>query len=94
MEIKKLMKGHSCYTACDNAEVTLRHTVVVFPVSTYTHQPCIHKYFNFHYWWTAVVWYLKDQVKSYQVLKKLVNHALCYVNSWMTVEKPRKSELD
>ena len=31
---KTLMKGHSCYTDHDSAEVTLRHSIVVFPVST------------------------------------------------------------
>ena len=36
MEIQTLMKGHSCYTTCDNAQVTLRHVVVVVPVSTLT----------------------------------------------------------
>ena len=34
MDIKKLMKGHSCYTTSDNTEVTLRNTVVVVLVST------------------------------------------------------------
>ena len=48
-------------------------------VSTWTHQQCIHKYYNFHYWWTAVAWYLTDQVKSEWILKKLASHALCYV---------------
>ena len=33
-EIQILMKVHSCYTTRDNAEVTLRHAVVVVPVST------------------------------------------------------------
>ena len=39
-------------------------------------------------------WYLTDQVKSEQVLKKLETHALCYVKIWMPVDKPRTSELD
>ena len=30
VEIQKLMKVHSCYTTCDNAEVALQHSVVVF----------------------------------------------------------------
>ena len=77
VEIQTLMKGHSCYTTCDNSEVTLRHVVVVVTVSTYTHQPRIHKYCDFHYWWTAMVWYLTDQEKSGRVLKKLATHALC-----------------
>ena len=34
MEIQTCMKGHSCYTACDNVEVTLWHAVVVVTVST------------------------------------------------------------
>ena len=34
LEIQTLMKGESCYTTHDNAEVTLRHAVVVVPVST------------------------------------------------------------
>ena len=94
MEIQTFMKGHSCYTTRDNAEVTLRHVVFIVPVSTKTHQPCIHKYFDFHYWWTAVACYLTDQEKSDGVLKKLATHALCYVNSWMTVDKLRTDELD
>ena len=88
------MKGHSCYTTCGNSEVTLRHDVVVVPVSTYTHKPCIHKYCDFHSWWTAVAWYLTDKVKSDQVLKNLATHALCYVKIWTTVEKPSTYELD
>ena len=44
VQIQTFMKGHFCYTNCDNAEVTLRNSVVVVPVSTQTHQPCIHKY--------------------------------------------------
>ena len=77
MEIQTLMKGNLCYTTRDNAEVTLRHVFVVVPVSTYTHQPCIHKYCDSHHWWTAVAWYLTDQEKSDRVLKKLATHALC-----------------
>ena len=55
---------HSCYTTRDNAEVTLRHAAVVVPVSNKTHQPYIHKYYNFRSWWTAVAWYLTDEVNS------------------------------
>ena len=88
------MKGHSCYTTRDNAQVTLQHVVVVVLVSTQTHQPCIHKYGHFHHKWTVVAWYLTDQEKSEQVLKKLATHALCYVKRWMTVYKKRTDELD
>ena len=49
-------------------------------------QPCIHKYFDFHYWCTEVAWYLIDQVKSNQVLKNLGTHALCSVNISMIVD--------
>ena len=77
VEIQTLMKGHSCYTTRNNYEVTLRHAVVSVFVSIQTHQPCIHKYCDFHSWWTAV--YLTDQVKSDQVLKKLVTLAFCSV---------------
>ena len=62
--MQTLMKGHLCYTTSDNTEVTSRHAVVVIPVSTWTHQPCIHKYCDLRYWWTAVAWYLTDQVNS------------------------------
>ena len=34
-----------------------------------------------------MAWYLTDQLKYDQVLKKLVTMVLCYVKSWMTVEK-------
>ena len=34
VDIQTLMKGHSCYTNRDNAEVTLWHAVAVVPVST------------------------------------------------------------
>ena len=88
------MKGNLCYTTRDNAEVTLRNDVAVVPVSTYTDQPCIHKYCDFQSWWTAVAWYLTDQVKSDQVLKKLAAMALCYMKIWMTVYKLRKAEVD
>ena len=88
MEIQTPTKGHSCYTTRYNAEVTLRHAFFVMPVSTKTHQPCIYKYCDLHYWWTAVAWYLKDQVKSNRVFKKLATNALCYVNIWMTIDKP------
>ena len=94
MDIQTLIKGFSCYTTCDNAEVTLRHDVVFVPVSTYTHQPCIHKYCSFHSWWKAVACYFTDQVKSDQVMKKLANHAFCYLKIWVTVDEPGKSEVD
>ena len=77
MEKQTLMKGHSCYTTRDNYEVTLRNVVVVVPVSNYIHQPCIHKYSDFHRWLVVVAWYLTDQEKSDWVLKKLATHALC-----------------
>ena len=35
-----------------------------------------------------------DQVKSGGVLKKLATDALCYVKSWITVDEPRKVEVD
>ena len=41
-----------------------------------------------------MAWYLRDQVNSDRVLKKLATHVLCYVNSWMTVDEPGTSELD
>ena len=88
------MKVNLCYTTRDNSEVTLRHVAVVVPVSTQTHQPCMHKYSDFHYWWTAVAWYLTDQAKYDWLLKKLATHALCYVKSWMTVDEPMTAELD
>ena len=88
------MKGNLCYTTCDNSEVTLHHSVVIVPVSTYTHQLCIHKYCDLHYWWTAVAWYLTDRVKSDQLLKKLVTLVLCSVKSWMNVDKPSTAEVD
>ena len=94
MEIQTLMKGHFCYKNRDNVEVTLWRAVVVVTVSTYTHQLCIHKYCDFHSWWTAVAWYLADQVNSNWVLKKLATHTLCYVKSWMTVDESRKAEVD
>ena len=94
VEIQALMKGHFCYKTCDNAEVTLWYDVVVVPVSKQTHPPCIHKYCDLHSWWTAVALYLIDQVKSDQVLKKLANIVLCSVKSWMTVDKPRKYQVD
>ena len=65
------MKVHSCYTTRDYAEVKFRRDVVVVLVSTETHQPCIHKYCDFHSCWTVVAWYLTDQVNSDRVLKKL-----------------------
>ena len=94
MEIQKFMKGRSCYTTRDNDEVTLRHYVVVVPVLNYTHQPCINKYYDSRSWWTAVEWYLTDQLKSNQVLKNLATLELCYVKSWMTFDKPSISEVD
>ena len=87
------MKGRSCYITCDKSELTLRHDFVVVPVSNYTHQPCIHKYCNFHSWWTAVACYLTDQVKSDQILKKLATMALCSMKIWITVDKPRIDEM-
>ena len=86
VEIQTLMKGRPCYTNFDNSEVTLWSSVVVVPVSTQTHLPFIHRYCDFHYWWTVVAWYLTDQVKSDQVLKMLVTLALCSVKTWMTIE--------
>ena len=94
MEIQELMKGHLCYTTSDNAEATLQYADVVVPVYTYTHQSCIHKYCDFHSWWTAVTWYLTNQVKSSWVLKNFATHALCYVMSWMTVDELRIAEVD
>ena len=93
MEIQTLMKGYSCYTTCDNSEVTLRHAVVVVLVSTYTHQPYIHKYCDFNYWLMAVAWYFIDQVKSKQVLKNLATLVICYVKIWMTVNELRNADL-
>ena len=87
------MKGHFCYTTRDNAEVKLKHDVVVVPVSTKIHQPCIHKYCDFHSWWTALAWYLTDQVNSNQVLKKLATLALCSVKIWMAVVEQRTAEV-
>ena len=81
------MKGHLCYTTRYNSGVTLRYDVVVFLVLTWTHEPCINKYCDFHYWWMAVAWYLTYQVKSNGVLKNIATHALCYVKICMTVEK-------
>ena len=89
-----MIKGRQCYTTCDNSEVTLWHTVVVVTVSTQTHPPCIHKYCDFCSWWTVVVWYLTNQLKSDQVLKKLVTMELCYVNIWMTVDEPRTANVE
>ena len=91
---KKIINGHSCYTTREYSEITLNNSVVIFLVSNYTHQPCIHKYCDFHYWWTAVAWYLTDQVKSDRLLKKLATHALCYVKSWITVDEPMIDELE
>ena len=94
MEIQTLMKGYSCYTAFDNAKLTLRQDAVVVPMSTYTHQLCIHKYCDLHYWWTVVAWYLTDQVKYDQVLEELADLALCSVKSWINVNEPKISEVD
>ena len=94
MEIQTLMKGFFCYTTRDNSEVILQHVVFVVPVSTYTLPPCIYKYCDFHYWWTAVAWYLMDQLKSHQLLNKLATMALCSVKIWMTVDKLKTSEAD
>ena len=41
-----------------------------------------------------MAWYLTDQVKSDQVLKKLATLALCSVKSWMTIDEPRTFEVD
>ena len=87
------MKDHLCYTTRDSDEVTLRHVTIVVTVSTYKHQPSIHKYCYFRYWWTAMAGYLKYQVKSDQVLKKLATHVLCYVKIWVNVDKPRKPDV-
>ena len=87
------MKGHQCYTTRDNVEVTLWHAVTVVTVSTQTHPTYIHKYCDFCSYWKAVKWYLTDQAKSGQVLKKLATQALCSVKSWMTVDKPRTAEV-
>ena len=86
VEIQTLMKGYSCYTTRDKAEVTLCNAVVVVPVSTQTDQPSIHKYCDFHFWWTSVAGYLADQMKYDRVLKKLATHALCSVKIWMIVD--------
>ena len=42
----------------------------------------------------AVAWYLTDQVKSDQVLKKLATLELCSGKIWMTVDELRTSEVD
>ena len=94
MEIQTLIKGNVCYTTRDNYEVVLLHSVVVVTVSTETHQPCIYKYCDLHSWWTVGAWYLTDQVKSNQVLNNLAVHAFCYVKIWMTLDKPKKSEVE
>ena len=93
VEIQTLMKGHLCYTTRDNAELTLPHAISVVSVSKQTHQPCIHKYCDFHYWWTAVTWYSTYQEKSNQLLKKLVNMSLCSVKRLVIFDKPRTSEV-
>ena len=94
MKIQTFRRARYCYTTRDNSEVTLRHAVVVVPVSTYTHQLCIHTYCDFRFWWMAVAWYLMDQVKYYWVLEKLATSVLCYVKSWMNVEKLRTADVD
>ena len=94
MEIQTLMNCCSCYTTHDNAEVTLCHAVVVGPVSTYTHPPCIHKYCDFRYWWMEVSWYLTDHLKSHQVLNNFATVALCSMKSWMNVDEPKTAEAD
>ena len=88
------MKDHLCHIPRDNANVTLWNAVVAVTVSTYTHQPCIHKYCDFHYWWTAMAWYLKDQVKSNWVLKKLETCAMCYLKIWITFDESMTAKLD
>ena len=94
MEIQKLMKVHSCYTSRESYEVTLRHAVVLVTVSTLTHQPCVHIYCDFCFWWMALAWYLTDRVKSDQVLKNLATLVLCSVKIWINVDKPRTAEVD
>ena len=89
-----MIKVHSCYTTLDSSEVTLRHDVVVVLVSTYTHQSYIHKYCNLYSCWTAVAWYLTDQVKSNQVLKNFATLELFSVKSWIAVNKPRTDDVD
>ena len=80
MEIQTFMKGRSCYTNRDNTEVKLWHDAVVVPVSTWIHSPYIHKYCDFHSWWTAVELYLIDQLKSDQVSKNLVTQSLTHLS--------------
>ena len=41
-----------------------------------------------------MAWYLKYQLKSDQLLKKLVTLGLCYVKIWINVDEPRTAELD
>ena len=41
-----------------------------------------------------MAWYLTNQVKSDQVLKKLATLALCYVNIWMSVDEKSNAEVD
>ena len=41
-----------------------------------------------------MAWYLTDQVKSDRLFKKLATNALCYVKSWMTVDKASTAEVD
>ena len=41
---------------------------------------------RFHYWWTAVSWYLKDKVKSNQVLNNILLtnwRQLMWINGWI-----------
>ena len=94
VQIQTLMKGNQCYTTRDNTEVKLRNAIVVVSVSTQTHQTCIQKYCDLHYWWTEVAWYLTVRMNSDLVLKKLATHVLCYVKIWMTVDGLRTAELD
>ena len=35
-----------------------------------------------------------DKVNYEQVLKKIMTLELCYVKIWMTVDEPRKAEVD
>ena len=41
-----------------------------------------------------MAWYLTDQLKYDQVLKKLVTFSLCSMKSQMTVDKPMTDEVD
>ena len=94
MEIQTFMEGHPYYQTSDSTEVTLQHAAVFVPVSTYTHQPFIHKYCDFCYWWTSVACHLTDQVKSERILKKLETHMLCSLKICIAFDKPRTYEVN